>query len=198
MGTRIGIFGGTFDPPHLGHAVLAESARDQLVLDRVIWVPANVSPHKVNSSELTASEVRMQLVQLATHHNSAFFADDIELRRDPPSYTIDTLNLLKKRMPDEEFFLLMGQDSYSEFTSWKEHDVITQLAHLSVFGRRGGPEIKHSVPHTIINAPQLDISSTEIRHRVKQGKSIRYLVPDPVRAYILKNGLYRYSDATAN
>lgn len=183
---RIGILGGSFDPIHHGHLILARAAREELGLDRVIFVPAHVSPHKTGTPP-AAPEDRLAMVRLAVENEPGFEASDIELRRDPPSFTVDTLREFKDRHPDDELVLLIGADNAKGFHTWKDPDGIGRLASLAVLDRAGGAS-EHGWP---VIRRQIDISSTDIRVRVATGRSIRYLTPGRVCDYIASCGLYR-------
>lgn len=183
---RIGILGGSFDPIHHGHLILARAAKEELGLDRVLFIPANVSPHKTESKPATA-ENRLKMVELAIRSEASFEVSDIELKRPAPSYTVDTLRELKKLHPRDELVLLIGADNVTKFDTWREPDEIRRLAQLAVLDRAGG-----SAPHAWPVVRRLiDISSTEIRNRTGGGRSIRYLTPDSVCDYISAHGLYR-------
>ncbi len=187
----IGVLGGTFDPPHLGHLIVASEACVALNLERVLFIPAAVPPHK-RSQNVTSAEQRLAMVQAAIRGDGRFEADDLELRREGPSYTVDTLRALRERFPAFELFFLIGADALREFHTWKEPDEVARLAHLVVFARGGEPaEPYGSLPTRLLVVPRIDISATEIRHRVRAGISVRYLVPDAVREIIEQEKLYR-------
>ena len=183
---RTGVLGGSFDPVHHGHLILARAAMEELGLDRVIFVPANISPHKT-ASVPAGSEDRLEMVRLAIAGEPGFEASDCELLRPPPSYMVDTLRELKARHPDDDLCLLIGADNVAKFETWHEPDEIRRLARIAVLDRAqatadcGWPVIRKFV----------EISSTDIRARVAAGRSIRYLTPDAVCDYIAVNGLYR-------
>lgn len=193
MSLRLGIFGGTFDPIHLGHLILAELARYLLRLDRVLFVPARIPPHK--GSTPTDAEHRIRMTRLATEGNAHFAVSDIELGREGPSYTVDTLRALRELEPDTEHYLLMGADSARDLESWKDHDVLLEDSTVVVLGRPGveavdlPPEVGRRT--TVLSTPRFDISSSQIRGLVREGGPIRYLVTDPVESYIRSEGLYR-------
>ena len=191
---NLGIFGGTFNPPHLGHLIVAEFARDQLHADEIIFVPAANPPHKKDPSVVSGS-ARLQMTRLAIQDNSDFAVSDIEIQRKGISYSVDTVMGLEALHPKASLFLLIGVDNLMEFESWKDPTEILARAELVVMSRPG-----YSMQHIksefvkrakIINVPQIGISGTDIRRRLKLGRSIRYLVPKPVEEYILRNGLYR-------
>lgn len=183
---RTGILGGSFDPVHHGHLILARAAKEELALDRVIFVPANMSPHKTGSRPATGED-RLVMLRLAIAGEPAFEACDCELRRPAPSYTVDTLREFKTRHPDDEFHLLIGADNVAKFDTWHKPDEIRSLACIAVLDRAHGT-VTSEWP---IVRKLVDISSTDIRDRVAAGRSIRYLTPDAVCGYIAENGLYR-------
>ena len=201
---RIGLFGGTFDPPHVGHLALAEWARVRLRLDRVVFVPAGTPPHK-RGRRLTDAVLRLALTRLAVRGNPAFTVSSFEARRQGPSFTVDTLRHFHARQPDARFYLLMGADSLADFPDWHEPGEIARLATLVVAARpegrtpaRGASARSHPpVPapargHVVRLAnPVLAISSSALRARARAGRSLRYLVPDAVAAYVVRHGLYR-------
>jgi len=183
---RIGILGGSFDPIHHGHLILARAAREELGLDCVVFIPANVSPHKTQTKPATAHD-RLAMVQLAIEGEPGFETSDLELLRPPPSYTVETLRELTAQQPDDEFTLLIGADNVAKFETWREPDQIRRLAPIAVLDRAS-----HDTPHDWPVVRRLvDISSTDIRVRTAAGRSIRYLTPDAVCDYIAKHSLYR-------
>ncbi len=183
---RIGIFGGSFDPIHHGHLILARAAREELGLDRVIFIPANMSPHKTETKPSTAQD-RLAMAQRAIADEDGFAASDIELHRPPPSYTVETLRELKARHPGDDLVLLIGADNVAKFETWREPDKIREHAQIAVLDRAN-----HEIPRGWTAVRRLvDISSTDIRTRIQAGKSIRYLTPGSVCDYITDHGLYR-------
>jgi nicotinate-nucleotide adenylyltransferase len=214
---RLGIFGGTFNPIHLGHLLLAETARESLVLDRVLFVPVHQPPHK-RVRDLLPGAVRLKLVQLAIRDHPAFVASDIELQRKGPSYSIETVKALHRQLPTAKLFLLIGQDMVA--VRWFAWDELKRICTVVVAHRRGclpaspprrlagGPAAPHRSLGTHVASerpasrspeaglkwlamPQLDIASSDIRLRLKSGRSIRYLVPVSVERHIRKHRLYR-------
>ena len=184
---RIGILGGSFDPIHHGHLILARAAKEELGLDRVLLIPANKSPHKADTKPATAED-RLKMAQLAIDSEEGFEVSDTELRRPAPSYTIDTLRELRTLHPRDEFVLLIGGDNAATFDTWREPDEIRRLAQIAVLDRAG-----HAVAGDWPIVRRLvDISSTDLRARVAAGRSIRYLTPDPVCDYIHSYRLYRH------
>ncbi|HEX8904837.1 MAG TPA: nicotinate-nucleotide adenylyltransferase [Longimicrobiaceae bacterium] len=188
---RLGVFGGTFDPPHLGHLAAASDAAQALGLDRVLWVPAAVHPFK--RGEVAAPPaMRLEMVRAAIAGDERFEACDLELRREGPSYTVLTLRELRERHPGAELFFLTGADNLAELPKWREPGEVVRLARLVVVSRRGeGVPAGLPYPATAVRVTRLDISSTELRRRVAAGETIRYLVPGPVREIIERTGLYK-------
>jgi len=185
---RIGILGGSFDPIHHGHLILARAAREELGLDRVVFVPAHLSPHKTETKPASGDD-RLAMVRLAIAGEDGFEASDIELKRPAPSYTVETLRQMQAAHPDDELVLLIGADNVEKFETWREPDEIQRLAKIAVLDRAN-----HDVPHDWPVVRRLvDISSTDIRARAGAGRSIRYLTPDSVCDYIAEHGLYRHA-----
>ena len=187
---RIGVLGGTFDPVHIGHLVLAEEAVNQLGLDRLIFVPTNQPPHK-DYSPLADAEDRFIMAKLAVEDNPSFEVSRVEIDRPGKSYSVETLKQLKEEYgPEAEIFLLTGSDSLEELSSWRQIDEVLRLCRFVVAGRPGYP-LKNLPPGAgSISITPVNVSSTEIRRRIEQGESIRELLPDKVRKYILEKGLY--------
>jgi len=190
---RIGIFGGSFDPPHIGHLIIAELTQGQLLLDEVIFVPAFVPPHKTGDHASTPLD-RLRMTKLAVRGNPSFRVSDIEIRRKGVSYTVDTVRTFKRRHRSATLFLIIGGDSLAQFWSWKAPDEILADASLAVYARPGckikrGGHLDARIHH--VRGPLLQISSTEIRKRIAARKSVRYLVMESVRSYIARHRLYR-------
>lgn len=190
---RVGVFGGSFNPPHVGHLIVAETALAACRLDKVLWIPNSIPPHKTLEDN-TSGEDRASMVCSAIAGNVAFEFSDIELQRSGKSYMVDTLRILIESRPVDTFSLIVGLDSLYGFSGWREPDVILRMARLAAYPRRGVDS--RGVPQPvlsdtdIIDAPMVDISSTLIRERIRRGDSIRYLVPDGVREIILNRNLY--------
>lgn len=187
---RIGILGGTFDPVHIGHLILAVESSRILKLDKVIFVPAFLPPHKLRC-KITPAGHRFRMVQLAIEDNPNFETSDIELKRKDRSYSVETLKIFKRLYKDVRPFFIVGSDSLSELVTWKDLNEIFQLSKFVIAQR---PNFKiHNAPRQSIKIKitGIDISATEIRNRVKRGESIRYFVPEKVRDYIYKHRLYR-------
>lgn len=189
---RIGIFGGSFDPPHIGHLVIAELAQRALKLDVVYFVPAYQPPHKKGSHSSTAPQ-RLTMTRLAVRGNSRLRVSDVELRRKGISYTVETIQSFRKKFPSSQLFLIIGSDSLEQFHKWKSPTEILALASLIVYRRPRSSRVKgrtRSGSVVFIKGPLMEISSTDIRKRIEQGKSIRYLVRDNVGSFIARKGLY--------
>jgi nicotinate-nucleotide adenylyltransferase len=192
---RIGIFGGTFNPPHYGHLIVAEFIREEVGLDKIIFIPCSIPPHKQNNeylSQIASPEHRFEMVKLAITGNKFFEVSDIEINRGGVSYTIDTVNYFVSNFPEEKFYLLIGADQFAEFHTWRKPDEIVQKVNLIVFNRPGFviPKTEFSKFATFITIPNIEISASTIRKRIRHGKSIKYLVPSAVEEYILANKLY--------
>ncbi len=192
---RVGVFGGTFDPPHVGHLALAEWARDELALDRVLFVPAGLPPHKRGERRSDAKH-RLAMTRAAVRGHAAFAVSDVELRRAGPSYTVDTLLELARRDPRAERFLVVGGDMFEIFAKWRSPELILSLATLVVALRPGSPRPRRSRWDSVgrgvrwLDNPALDVSSRAIRARAAAGRSLRYLVPDAVARYVARHALY--------
>ena len=191
---RLGVFGGTFDPIHLGHLICAEQLKQALDLDIVLLVPTSCPPHKP-LSEPAGPEHRLAMVRLAIEQNPGFQDSDIEIRRGGTSYTIDTVHDLRAEYGKEiELWLLMGQDSYHDISAWKQPDSIAAECFFGVARRPGYErEMEPPVPGVrsrFIDITAVDISSTDIRARIGEARSIRFLVPRKVEDYIKTNRLY--------
>lgn len=193
---RLGVFGGSFDPPHVGHLALAEWARDELALDRVLFVPAAQPPHK-RAAVATPARHRLAMTRLATRGHAAFEVSTIEMERRGPSYTVDTLLELARREPAAERFLLVGGDMFDIFSKWRGSELILGLATLAVALRPDAARPRRTRWDRVgrgvvwLGNPALDVSSSAIRARAAAGRSLRYLVPDAVVRYAARHRLYR-------
>ena len=185
---RIGILGGTFNPPHLGHLICAQEAYLQLNLDRVTLIPARIPPHKPVDDE-PGPEHRLELCRVAVGDDDRFDVSDVEITREGPSYTVDTLELLHSREPESELFLIVGGDIAAGLPSWREPERVLSLATLAVAGRRGTSraEVDDALGGLpggeraeFFQMPTISIASTVLRRRVRAGQPIRYYVPDAV------------------
>ncbi len=203
-GRRVGILGGTFNPPHLGHLIFAQEAHEQLGLARVILMPAGQPPHKPVDEDPGAAQ-RLELCRRAVAGDARFIVSELEVIRPGPSYTADTLEALSALMPDSEMFLLVGGDVAAGLPEWHEPQRVLSLARLAVAQRRGTPRaaidralsgLPGAERTVFFRMPQIEISSTDIRRRVQQGRPLTYLVPGPVAAYIAKHRLYGGSNQT--
>ena len=192
---RLGIFGGTFDPIHIGHLILAEQAREQLHLDCVRFIPAG-DPWRKSTREVTAARHRVAMVELAVADNPTFEVDESEVRRTGPSYTVETLRLIREGLDlEDELYLLLGKDAVADMPNWHDPAGIATEALIAVAPREGF-EPPLSLPFDParlikIEMPYIAIGSTELRERCRRGGSLRYLVPSPVDEYIIEHGLYR-------
>lgn len=184
--SKIGIFGGTFDPIHHAHLIMAREALEVLGLEKVIFIPAALSPHKTDW-EPAAPEIRLEMLRAAIDGEADFFFDPMELQRPPPSYAIESVETLREREPDAEFFYLIGEDNVDRLDTWHRFPALAQMVQFVVLDRSG---LKTEHPYPAIRR-HLDISATNIRNRVATGRSIRYLVPPAVEKIIRDRQLYR-------
>ena len=187
---KIGILGGTFNPIHLGHLILAEEVRQKIELDEVIFVPTNLPPHKDNGEIIPASH-RLKMLRLAIRGNPYFSVSDIEIKKGGLSYTIDTIKEFKKIYQEHELYFIIGSDLFTYLSEWKDLKEIIVLVKFIVATRPGYPLKNLPVYMTTIDIRAVGISAFEIRQCIKQNRSFRYLVPEAVRRYILKKGLYK-------
>ncbi|MCG8431466.1 MAG: nicotinate-nucleotide adenylyltransferase [Candidatus Omnitrophica bacterium] len=186
---RIGILGGTFNPVHLGHLILAEEVREKLDFERLIFVPANLPPHK-DTADIAPAEARFEMIRRAIAGNAYLSVSDAEIRRNGRSYTIDTVREFREAYPGDDLFFITGSDLLNYLDEWKDLKEITGMVHFVVATRPGYPLEK--IPPDIRTVPirAVDISAFEIRGRVREGKSFRYLVPGVVYEYIREKNLY--------
>ncbi len=201
------LFGGSFDPVHVGHIILARDVKEHFGLKKVIFIPTNLAPFK--SGHHAPPQERLNMLKLAIQGEEDFEVSDIEIKRGEVSYTVDTLESLKGSLKEKAYFLL-GADSFLQFHKWKNPRRITEIVNLIVVDReRLAPSITEYVkdklpwlePNSnlfIYRGRRIDISSTEIRERIRKGLSVRYMVPDSVQEYILKKGLYREAPLEAS
>ncbi len=212
---QIGLFGGSFDPIHIGHLKSASTAADQLNLEEVIFIPCRISPHKAAAAPI-AGDFRLRLVRAAMFLDARFSVSAVELRRNGPSYAIDTIRDFFKRFPKATFWFLLGQDAFCEFTSWRRYQEILRLVNLGVLTRPGARlvdprgvlpvDIANSICYDfssneytlksgrlirMLEVPPIDVSSREIRARIRQGLPIHEMVPLTVEKIILEEALYR-------
>lgn len=186
-GKQIGILGGTFNPVHTAHLIVGEQVLTKLHLDEIWFIPTNIPPLK-NIPTVSAQD-RANMLELATQDNPRFQVKLFELFRGGVSYTVDTLRYLRETQPENHYYLIMGSDQVNNLKEWKEPTKLAQLATL-VGVKRAGYSQKAELPMIWVDVPALDVSSTSIRQAIAIGGSIRYLVPDTVRNYIQKKGLY--------
>jgi nicotinate-nucleotide adenylyltransferase len=193
---RIGIFGGTFDPPHNGHLAIAKQALKQFSLDRIYFVPAFLPPHKLELAAVRTNH-RLAMVKLAIAGQIKYRVSAVELRRRGISYTITTLMRFKKQFPKDDLILIIGADNLAQFHTWKSPNKILQLASLAVYQRKGfNQSLKnHDIAFQRIKGQLLQVSSTEIRRRIEKGKSVLRLVPRSIETYIKQHSLYLNSSA---
>ncbi|MDR3620976.1 MAG: nicotinate-nucleotide adenylyltransferase [Paludisphaera borealis] len=196
---RLGLFGGTFDPIHLGHLILAEQCREACGLERVWFVVAGEPPHKRGLARTSVAH-RLEMARLAVAGHSAFEVSDVEAVRPGPHYSVETLAEVKRLRPDDDLFFLIGADSLVDLPTWREPDRITQLATIVVVNRPGVEELgdrplpefgPDSKPLQHVTIPPIGIASHDLRGRLAEGRSVRYLVPRAVQAYIDAHQLYR-------
>lgn len=193
---RTGIMGGTFNPPHNAHLLIAETAREQYSLDRVIFITGGNPPHK---NEAAAAHHRFAMTRLATEDNPYFSDDDFEVKNRAKSYTVNTLEYLKNKYPDDELFFIIGEDSLLDFSKWYKPERILEMCSLLVFPRNSKETLALAVKEARkkfsdnifpISAPVTKISSTDIRAGIRDGKTVKYMLPEKVIEYIKENKLY--------
>ena len=190
---RIGVMGGTFDPIHHGHLVAASEVAHSFGLDEVVFVPTG-EPWQKNKNKVSPSEHRYLMTVIATASNPSFTVSRVDIDRDGPTYTIDTLRDLRKQRPDAELFFITGADAVAQILSWRDHDELWDLAHFVAVSRPGHVLSTDGLPSDDVSQleiPALSISSTDCRERVQLGDPVWYLVPDGVVQYIAKHHLYR-------
>ncbi|MGD0016632.1 MAG: nicotinate-nucleotide adenylyltransferase [Verrucomicrobiia bacterium] len=191
---RIGILGGTFNPIHIGHLLIAQDAMEQAQLDRVVFIPDAHPPHK-SVAGLVSSRRRLHMVKLAIRGDHRFVVDDIEIRRGGKSYAVDTVTELKHRWPHAELFFIIGTDSLQELHLWRDIERLAAQCTFLVLARPGcawnRPRLRRSIHWQLVRGHPYDIASRDIRARIARRQSIRYLVPDAVLNYIERKKLYR-------
>lgn len=200
MTDRLGIYGGTFDPPHLGHLILAETAADSLALSRVIFVPAGDPPHKEANTIRANEDHRVRMVELAIAGNSKFALSRVDVDRPGPHYSVDMLRLLSEQYPGAELIFLIGADSLRDLPTWSRPQELITLARLGVMRRPfvepDVDEVEAALPGITerirwVDAPLIDIAASDLARRIANGHSVRYQLPDAVCAYIEEHHLYR-------
>ena len=198
---RLGLYGGTFDPVHYGHLLLAEQCREQCGLDEVWFIPAHQAPHKQGTA-MTPGKERAEMLEFAVAGYPQFKVSRIEIQRGGTSFTVDTLQQLRDENPARELFFLIGADSLVDLPTWREPERIASLATIVAVNRGDRPlpaadELKDKVGDTIgarvrlVTMPGIDLSASDLRQRVREGRSIRFMVPRAVEAYIAEHRLYQ-------
>ena len=179
---RLGMLGGTFDPPHIGHAIVGQDVLERLGLDRLLLVPAGIPPHR---EHVLPADVRLDLVGRMVEDREGLEVSDVEVRRDGPSYTVDTLEALRGALEPDQLVCVIGADQFEVIDTWYEHQRLPALAELAVMSRDGtvpaASSQTGSIPYITVDVTRVDISGTRIRRRLRAGRSIRYLVPESIR-----------------
>ncbi|NLY85062.1 MAG: nicotinate-nucleotide adenylyltransferase [Tissierellia bacterium] len=197
---KIGILGGSFDPIHMGHLILGENVRDSLKLDKVIFIPTGINPFKGNRNTTSPTQ-RLEMIKLAIESNPHFTISTIEIEREGISYTIDTIKSLKGRYKEDDLYFIIGSDIIFQIEKWKDIQQLFKLCKFALVNRPGKElkeidnkveelSLKYNIFFERISSPFIDISSTDIRNRVRKKQSIKYLVPPKVEDYIIKHKLY--------
>jgi nicotinate-nucleotide adenylyltransferase len=201
---KIGLYGGTFDPPHLGHLISAQTVAEAIGLDRVIFLPVGQPPHKRNHP-ISPADRRVEMVSLAIAENPIFELSDWEIRQDGPGYTIHTIRHFQQEMAEDELYWIIGADSLADLPTWFEFESLIESTNI-VTAWRGGIDLEQvlatlkgqlkpahfeKLRKNIVRTPMIEIAARDLRTRVRQGQSLRYFVPAAVEAYIDKEGLYR-------
>lgn len=188
MKRKVGILGGTFDPPHLGHLIIANEVLDQLGLDEVMFMPNHEPPHKERNSGTTGHD-RLTMLKLAIEGHPSFSIESFELNQQGRSYTYDTMKKLTEKNPDNEYYFIIGADMVEYLPHWYNIEELIKLVQF-VGANRPNHRLETPYPVTMVEVPMIEISSSMIRSRVQRGNTIRYLLPDPVSRYIEENHLY--------
>jgi nicotinate-nucleotide adenylyltransferase len=189
---RIGLFGGTFDPPHVGHLVTAVNVRHALALDEVVLMVANSPWQKYGSRSISRAEDRFAMVEAAVADVKGLVAGDAEIRRGGPSYTADTLATMVEQYPQADLFTIVGDDAAAGFTTWARHQEVVERSQLVVVDRPGAPVVLPAGFSWLrVEVPRLEVSSTDLRARVRDGRPLDYLVTEPVLDIIAMRKLYR-------
>jgi len=203
---RLGLFGGTFDPIHLGHLILAEQCREAVGLDRVWFIVAGEPPHKRGLARTSVAH-RLEMARLAVAGHPAFEVSDVEAVRPGPHYSVETLEEVNRLRPEDDLFFLIGADSLVDLPTWREPDRIARLATIVVVNRPGVEEVgarplpdfgPDSRPLQFVTIPPIGVASHDLRGRLAEGRSVRYMVPRAVEAYIDAHGLYRPASASSS
>ncbi|MCX8082065.1 MAG: nicotinate-nucleotide adenylyltransferase [bacterium] len=188
---RIGILGGSFDPIHIGHLIIAEKAREEFSLEKIIFIPAGIPPHKRKT--FTPAQHRLEMIKIALENNKFFDVDDIEIRKNGPSYTYNTILYLKSKNPDTEIFFITGEDIFYELTTWYRYRDLVKNVIFLVAPRKEKRKKILKIPYLkykFIHSPLIDISSSYIRYCLVKNESVKYLVPENVIKYIRSHKLY--------
>lgn len=193
MTKKIGLLGGTFDPPHIGHLIVAEEVRFQLQLDEVWFLPTNEPPHKGTAS--SNNKHRERMLSLALEHNENFRVHTIEFERSGKSYTIDTMRVLSERYPHVTFYFIIGADMVEYLPNWKDVDILMELVQFVGVERRGFT-LETTYPIKTVSLPLIDISSSEIKERIQNERPVQYFLPNKVLQYIKEHQLYGYRTST--
>lgn len=186
---KVGVFGGSFDPVHIGHLIVADAAADKLGLDRVLLIPAHTQPFKLGSHYASPAD-RLAMLEAAIADNPKLAVDGREIERAGTSFTFDTLNELTAEYPDDQLFLMVGADAAQDLPDWHRVEDIPRIAAVVVLSRPGSEELPSGIPAARIEVPAIGISATMVRETLRAGGSARYLVPEAVRVYIETHGLY--------
>lgn len=189
----VGLFGGSFDPIHHGHLIVGRAVAETLGLEELRFMPAGEQPFKQGRHVASASE-RAAMVALAVAGEAGLAVERCEVDRPGPSYTVDTLRALRSREPGQDFTLVVGADATRELDQWREAAALPALARIVAVARPGAPRPASALVERVVEVPAVDLSATQIRRRVAEGRSIRYLVPDAVAEFIANHGLYRDGD----
>ena len=194
---KIGIFGGSFDPIHIGHAIIAQHIISSGAVDRLWFMVSPVNPLKADKIRQVADTDRLRMVEMVSRPMEGVETSAFEFSMPKPSYTIDTLNALQSKFPNDEFYLVIGGDNWQVFSKWRNYEEILAKYHVLIYPRLGyevsiPDELKDRV--AMVDAPIIELSSTEVRERLSNNQSVRYYVPDEVLAYIDRKNLYRKQD----
>lgn len=187
MPPRIGLFGGSFDPPHLGHLIAAQAAVEQLQLDLVLWIPTGSSYHKAGTS---STDQRVRMTELAIRGNDSFLLSMVDAKRSGPTYSIDTVSDIRAAHPDSELVFLVGEDAWADVPNWHRSEELRELVTFAVVSRGGSTVPSQKASLRWVEIPLIGISSSECRQRVRNGLSLQYWVAETVRDYIAEHDLY--------
>lgn len=194
---KVGVLGGTFNPPHIGHLIIADQVRDQLDLDKIIFLPTAEPPHSSREKTTISSDVRVELLDLAIHTNPTFEMELYEVEKGGKNYTYNTMKALVDLYPAVDFYFIVGADMIEDLPTWYEIDKLVELIQF-VGVNRPGYTVETDYPLIMVDVPLVDISSSAIRKKVALGCSIEYLVPEDVRNYIEQEGLYQDDESKTN